>query len=97
MGNPTRKTDRGSEKIKESVVRPQKPSQIDAAGNIKERQITLAAGEGDNLKEWTRLDSATLARWTDDRLAWRSLSYNVSTMSPLRVSVKGLIESDRNQ
>ena len=45
MGNPTRKTDRGSEKIKESVVRPQKPSQIDAAGNIKERQITLAAGE----------------------------------------------------
>ena len=46
----------------------------------------------DNLKEWTRLDSPTLTRLVEDRPAWRSLSYDVSTMSPLRLQVKGLSE-----
>ena len=27
----------------------------------------------DKLKEWTRLDSPSLNRWTEDRLSWRSL------------------------
>ena len=43
----------------------------------------------DNLKEWTRLDSPTLTRLAEDRLAWRSLSHNVSTMSPLRLPSQG--------
>ena len=44
----------------------------------------------DNLKEWTRLDSPTMTRLAEDRPAWRSLSYNVSTMSPLRLPSQGI-------
>ena len=44
----------------------------------------------DNLKECTRLDSPTLTRLAEDKPAWRSLSYDVSIMSPLRLQVKGL-------
>ena len=43
----------------------------------------------DNLKEWTRIDSPTLTRLAEDRPAWRSLSFDVSTMSPLRLHSQG--------
>ena len=34
------------------------------------------------------MDSPTLTRRAEDRLAWRSLSHIVSTMSPLRLSTQ---------
>ena len=61
-------------------------------------QVTLEGGRKsgrqvkcwtDNLKEWTRLDSPTLTRLAEDRPAWRSLSYDVSIMSPLRLHSQG--------
>ena len=36
------------------------------------------------------MDSPNLTRWADERLAWRSLSHNVSTMSPLRLANQGI-------
>ena len=58
-------------------------------GRKRGRQVKCWA---DKLKEWTRLDSPTLTRSAEDRPAWRSLSYDVSIMSPLRLQVKGLSE-----
>ena len=55
-------------------------------GRKRGRQVTCWA---DNLKEWTRLDSPTLTRLAEDRPAWRSLSYDVSIMSPLRLHSEG--------
>ena len=58
-------------------------------GRKRRRQVKCWA---DNLKEWTRLDSPSLTRLAEDKPAWRSLSYDVSIMSPLRLQVKGLSE-----
>ena len=58
-------------------------------GRKRGRQVKCWA---DNLKEWTRLDSPTLTKLAENRPAWHSLSYDVSTMSPLRLQVKGLSE-----
>ena len=58
-------------------------------GRKRGRQVKCWA---DNLKEWPILDSPTLTRLAEDRPAWRSLSYDVSTMSPLWLQVKGLSE-----
>ena len=55
-------------------------------GRKRGRQVKRWA---DNLKEWTRLDSPTLTRLAEDRPAWRSLSYDVSIMSPLRLHIQG--------
>ena len=52
----------------------------------RRRQVKCWA---DNLKEWTRLDNTTLTRLAEDRPAWRSLSYDVSIMSPLRLPSQG--------
>ena len=94
----TGKPVRDSEKKKTCMVwphfSPQQPGQDSAAGNLeggrkRGRQVKRWA---DNLKEWTRLDSPTLTRLAEDKPAWRSLSYDVSVMSPLRLQVKGLSE-----
>ena len=55
-------------------------------GRKRGRQVKCWA---DNLKEWTRLDSPTLTRLAEDRPAWRSLSYDVLIMSPLRLHSQG--------
>ena len=60
-------------------------------GRKRGRQVKCWA---DNLKEWTRLGSPTLTRLAEDRPAWRSLSYDVSIMSPLGLQVKGLSECE---
>ena len=51
-------------------------------GRKRGRQVKCWA---DSLKEWTRLDSPNLTRLAEDRPAWRSLSHDVSIMSPLRL------------
>ena len=58
-------------------------------GRNRGRQVKCWA---DKLEEWTRLDSPILTRLAEDKTAWRSLSYDVSIMSPLRLQVKGLSE-----
>ena len=53
-----------------------------------------SAGTGEvwanNLKEWTRLDSPTLTRRTENRPASHSLSHNVSTISTLGLLSEGI-------
>ena len=43
----------------------------------------------DNIKEWTRMDTATLTRKAEDRACWRRLAKISSLMSPLRPQRSG--------
>ena len=82
MGKPTRKTDKGSEKklaLFGHFTRHKSPAKIVLQGSGRKRA-----------KCWTRLDTPNLTRWAEERLAWRSLLLNVSTMSPLHLPSQGI-------